>query len=402
MLLYNNFITSDKNIDEVINYTSLTTGRLLSFIGIPILLYFTFQDLFIVEIPILIYSRLVTIITMSTFLVISFSNFKKKFKFIKIFHYLILLSLIMMVSNIVISIFSIHNIDKSIKLGTVDGLILILLISFLFSGYLKYYFWLVIIPQSYMYLMLIFYLNIDMQNLLLFVNPFIITILILLLYNYKRKLFLKQYFLMKKNLIQKEKLQSKVDKLEELNLKLNDLNEELEKEIKEKEILQRKLKKKANIDELTSLLNRRALFEVIQNIFKYNRKRIKVITICFIDVDKLKYINDNFGHKEGDIVLFKIGKILKEHVREKDYVGRIGGDEFLIYFENITKEKAENIMNRINDKIKKENKIISKNYQISISYGCVQYDEEKHNDLDDMIYAADRKMYTHKKGKNTR
>jgi len=350
--------------------------------------------------PILIYSRLITIITMSTFLVISFTKLKNKMKYVKMFHYLILLSLIMMVSNIVITIFSKENIDELIRMGSIDGLILILLIAFLFSGYLKHFYWLIIIPQIYMYSILLFYIDMNLKNLRLFTNPIIITILIILLFNYKRKLFLKQYYLIKKNLMQKNKLQKKVTKLEELNIKLNELNDELEKEIKEKEVLQRKLKKKANIDELTNLLNRRALFEVIQNIFKYDRKRIKTITICFIDVDKLKYINDNFGHKEGDIVLFKIGKILKDHIREKDYVGRIGGDEFLIYFENITKNKAETIIKRINDKITKENKVISKNYNISISYGCVQYDPDKHTDLDDMIYAADQKMYKQKRSKS--
>lgn len=400
MLLFNKYITSDKNVQDVINHTSLRMGKLLSFICIPLLLYFTFQDLFIVEMPILIYSRLITIITMITFLVLSFTNFEQEYKFIKIFHYLILLSLIMMGCNIVLTIFAKEGTDKLLQIGSIDALILFLLILFLFSGYIKYFYWIVIIPEVYMYLILIFYLKMELGNLILFVNPIIITILILLLFNYKRKLFFKQYFLIKKNLIQKEKLQEKVGKLEELNLKLKNLNEELEKEIKEKEILQRKLKKKANIDELTNLLNRRALFEVIQNIFKYNRKRVQVITICFIDVDKLKYINDNFGHKEGDIVLFKLGNILKEHIREKDYVGRIGGDEFLIYFENITKERAENIMQRINDKIDKENKIISKNYQISISYGCVQYNPNKHNNLDDMIYSADRKMYIQKRKKS--
>ena len=61
--------------------------------------------------------------------------------------------------------------------------------------------------------------------------------------------------------------------------------------------------------------------------------------LCLIDCDKFKTINDTYGHAVGDRVLYKIGHLLKSSFRENDIVGRIGGDEFLIFMEGITSEE---------------------------------------------------------------
>lgn len=61
--------------------------------------------------------------------------------------------------------------------------------------------------------------------------------------------------------------------------------------------------------------------------------------LCLIDCDKFKAINDTYGHAVGDRVLYKVGHLLKSSFRENDIVGRIGGDEFLIFMEGITSEE---------------------------------------------------------------
>ena len=398
-MIFNDYIDKDKNIQTIIYEISLKTTRILSFIGIPALILISYQDIYIYEVPVLVLSRIITIVVMAIYLILSYTNIAEKRKYVILYHYFILISIIMMACNSVITIFS--KIDSTIyhKMWSINALIGVIIILYLFSGYLKYFYFVVILPQIYLYTMLILYINIDITTFSLFTYPIVISALLLFLFYYKKVNFVKQYILIKRNEIQKQRIKEKLNTEEELNAQLNKLNNELEKEIKEKEVLQRKLKKRANIDELTSLLNRRAMFEVIQNIFKYDRKRIRIITICFIDVDNLKYINDNFGHKEGDSVLFKIGKALKESVRDKDYAGRIGGDEFLIYFENLSEKKAMEVLKRITGKIDEENNKITQNYKMSISFGCIQYDPEKHQSIDDMVYDADKKMYKQKKKK---
>ena len=58
-----------------------------------------------------------------------------------------------------------------------------------------------------------------------------------------------------------------------------------------------------------------------------------------LDVDHFKQINDNFGHMVGDRVLYKVGHLLKSSFREDDIIGRVGGDEFLIFMKGVTSEK---------------------------------------------------------------
>ena len=100
------------------------------------------------------------------------------------------------------------------------------------------------------------------------------------------------------------------------------------------------LKKMAESDPLTGLVNRsafvRALEDEIENVTANGAES----AVYFIDLDKFKEINDTYGHAAGDKLLIRVAELLKSQVSEKDLVSRLGGDEFTVLASNITRENA--------------------------------------------------------------
>ena len=93
-------------------------------------------------------------------------------------------------------------------------------------------------------------------------------------------------------------------------------------------------------DSLTAALNRRGfLAELHRTMSEVERYRTPAAVI-YIDLDGFKALNDGFGHAAGDAVLKHVGRLLVEHVRESDIVGRLGGDEFGVILNRATGEEA--------------------------------------------------------------
>jgi len=109
-------------------------------------------------------------------------------------------------------------------------------------------------------------------------------------------------------------------------------------------------------DSLTGLFNRTYINE------KLDIKKVdKYLAVFVFDIDKLKYVNDNFGHSEGDRLIVGISDILRTCFRETDTVARIGGDEFLAILPDCDIQMAELFRNRINEAIASNNKDKKKN-----------------------------------------
>lgn len=116
--------------------------------------------------------------------------------------------------------------------------------------------------------------------------------------------------------------------------------------------------------------------------------------IIMIDLDGFKEVNDTYGHLMGDKVLKEIANILKNSIREEDFVIRYGGDEFLILLKDCDIKFCEQIISRIETKLEEVNL-----YNIKISYGIEEIRDRAR--LLDYIKKADEKMYKMKK-KNKR
>ena len=176
------------------------------------------------------------------------------------------------------------------------------------------------------------------------------------------------------------------------------------KSIKEKDEIILKLEKKlkeslyyASRDAVTELLNRRAGLSLLEKEIEISKINGTSITICFIDIDGFKYINDNYGHIKGDKVLKDVGNVLKRSVRKTDIVMRIGGDEFVIVFCNTKIDNANRLWRGIDEQINKLNKETYYNYNISLSYGFSEYSSESPLSIKELLHNADESMYSNKR-----
>ena len=120
--------------------------------------------------------------------------------------------------------------------------------------------------------------------------------------------------------------------------------------------------------------------------------------ICFIDLDRLKYVNDVFGHAEGDRYILAVSKLL-EGFSEGSLVCRLGGDEFMVLAKDITKREAEDALERLRDKLIEERYYSEDgdvSYARSISYGIVS-NEDRSLSVSELLSKADEGMYEYKR-----
>jgi len=146
-------------------------------------------------------------------------------------------------------------------------------------------------------------------------------------------------------------------------------------------------------DSLTELYNRTYLTKIINN------KDIKYSALFSFDIDKLKYVNDNFGHLEGDKLICSVANILKNCFRETDIVARIGGDEFIAILPDCDLKMAESFTTSINEAIlnnNNNNKVL--HLEISFSFGFA-ISENKEESIEVLMQRADILMYVNKSDK---
>jgi diguanylate cyclase (GGDEF)-like protein len=177
---------------------------------------------------------------------------------------------------------------------------------------------------------------------------------------------------------------------------LHRIQSDLKKEIEYRTRAEEKLKYFAAIDSLTGSYNRGVGLTLLDNEVKNVKRNKGFFSICYIDVNRLKFVNDNFGHFEGDELLVMVCKFIKQVIRSNDILCRLGGDEFLVIFSNSRKEDVEKVIERINLNINMENEKKSKPYSVSFSYGIFQVDYDNDLSIDEIIKKADAKMYENK------
>jgi len=166
------------------------------------------------------------------------------------------------------------------------------------------------------------------------------------------------------------------------------------------EIVDRVVKRKTGIDDLTGLFLRKK-FETATEIEmgRADRTRGKV-SLAILDVDNFKEYNDSYGHGGGDIVLKALARIMKKYTRGADVVGRWGGEEFVVLFPVTSDEDAEKASEKLQLAIeeelnpKKDKKI---ERQITVSIGVAEWNG-KEEGLEEWIDRADKALYQAKEG----
>ena len=106
---------------------------------------------------------------------------------------------------------------------------------------------------------------------------------------------------------------------------------------------ERLIQRLSQLDPLTNVFNRRSINSSLENL---DSSTPETYAIVLIDLDHFKQINDTFGHHKGDETLVCVGKILKEHLRDTDIVGRFGGEEFILVLKNSSLEQTKTIAER--------------------------------------------------------
>lgn len=151
----------------------------------------------------------------------------------------------------------------------------------------------------------------------------------------------------------------------------------------------------ATYDLMTGTLNRRSGFDRLETLMQNANNSKLPLSIAFIDINNLKYVNDTYGHAEGDIYISNICDSIKKNIREIDVLFRLGGDEFLIVFVNCKYENSRNTVTRIKLDINNLMSELASPYDMSISSGIVEYNSEYN--ITHFIELADEEMYKDKK-----
>lgn len=151
------------------------------------------------------------------------------------------------------------------------------------------------------------------------------------------------------------------------------------------------LRHDAQTDGLTGTLNKRATEARINEIL--DQMPQEKGTFIILDVDKFKEVNDHYGHAVGDIVLSTLGQTLRNHFRENDIIGRIGGDEFVIYMcKTESKERAVTRIRALADTVKNLSFAEMNGQHVTISIG-IAFAPEHGNNYMDLYKNADTALY---------
>ncbi len=123
-------------------------------------------------------------------------------------------------------------------------------------------------------------------------------------------------------------------------------------------------------------------------------------TLCFIDIDHFKMVNDTYGHEAGDVILSTVGKILRKYVRQVDFVGRYGGEEFLVILPSTDLAHAIHFADKIRS-IVEQFKFLYKNERINVTVSCGVSQRSQHKSKDETLSSADSFLYKAKEaGRN--
>ena len=152
-----------------------------------------------------------------------------------------------------------------------------------------------------------------------------------------------------------------------------------------------KLEDMSVTDHLTGLKNRRGFTERIMGLIA-NKTESSPFCLVMFDIDFFKKVNDNFGHDSGDDVLKEFAVLLNKVFRQKDYIFRWGGEEFIVLLGNIELKNAFNVAERLRVQMRGLD-ILGNGHQITVSGGLVQYNDGEAVDallkrLDEALYSA--------------
>jgi diguanylate cyclase (GGDEF)-like protein len=176
-----------------------------------------------------------------------------------------------------------------------------------------------------------------------------------------------------------DKLYQKVTELEQANIRLHKLS---------------------LTDEMTGINNRRGFMIHAEELLKFARRAGYQLCLLYLDLDRLKHINDTFGHAAGDAALRDTARILTRTFRESDIIARLGGDEFAVLALDTTGSNIETIQKRLQSNLDAHNAQTDHGYVLSLSLGMIHVDLKSNLATEELLAQADAALYLNKQQKN--
>ncbi len=154
------------------------------------------------------------------------------------------------------------------------------------------------------------------------------------------------------------------------------------------------LRYQATHDPLTRLMNRAAILNALQIEAKRAIRQTTPLAVAIVDIDKFKSVNDTYGHAAGDSVLCEIAERMANSIRPYDYIGRYGGEEFLIVFPGCDEGNILQMAERLLKVISDQNiQIRDTETRVTISLGVATYRVAESEDMESLIRRADIALY---------
>lgn len=186
------------------------------------------------------------------------------------------------------------------------------------------------------------------------------------------------------------------DKENEFNQDFQDIFLEFKLSIeKDLEILMKshELTMLAEFDGLTGVYNRRKVDQILEQEFLRSKRANNVFSLALIDLDKFKIINDVYGHQMGDTILKAFSRHVDNRIRKTDFLGRMGGDEFILICPETDLSGTQNLIKSFETAVLREMNILIEDF--GFSYGIAQYNPE--DDIKSILRRADDRLYEMKK-----
>ncbi len=152
----------------------------------------------------------------------------------------------------------------------------------------------------------------------------------------------------------------------------------------------------ATMDELTDLSNRRGFLMLAKRCLNHIIRNNLSGSLVFLDLDDFKSVNDDYGHEEGDKVLTAFADCLKQSCCDSDIIARFGGDEFIVFLSNSSRDQTQNFINTLEHAVMVYNQQANNTYNINFSHGVARFNPNKHRSINDMMSEADLTMFKDK------
>jgi diguanylate cyclase (GGDEF)-like protein len=349
------------------------TGRRLAILGLPLIIFLAWGEFLIRPDYTALFFRLIALIALTLFLLVTQFRPRTPSTTLVGLHLISLSAIIIMICGITVCEFK-NCVTSPVNMmasATSRLITTALIIYFFAAGARQYLHYLLAAPTIFLIVYAGIFQSLDWATFSLLINPVIVIMGMLLYNNWETRKCMREFISNRRTEYHKTKLEIEINKQKQQTAEL---------------------KSQAALDGLTNLYNRRVAFSYLEKHITAAQEQHTPLTICFIDVDHLKKVNDTHGHAEGDNLLCTVAHSLRKNVRKSDYICRLGGDEFLVIFPACNLITARLIIKTI----RQELNIIHK---IDFSYGFAAYDHGNTTDANTLIKIADQNMYKDKTAK---